>query len=264
MGILRGKVAVVTGGSRGLGRHFVEALAAAGARVGCLARTSDELYAFAATYKDQVLALPCDVTSSDSVDRAIAAVIERFGQLDILINNAAIFRPFLLEEASDDEVEAHVAVNLLGPIRCTRTAIPLLRRSKGQIVFVSSESVRMPFPLLTVYAATKAGIETLAAGLRDELRDDGIRVTVLRSGSVAGTTGHIGWDPATAERFFATIRRSGHAAFTGTAADPRSMAEALLAVLGLPPDVNIDLIEARGAHPVPAAYNSPAVIEELA
>jgi meso-butanediol dehydrogenase/(S,S)-butanediol dehydrogenase/diacetyl reductase len=261
-GTLDGRVAVVTGGSRGLGRHFVDGLVAAGLRVGCLARASRDLEDVAAMHGDRVLALACDVGSSDSIDSAIATVVERFGALDILVNNAAIVQPFPLEEAADGAIEALVKVNLLGPIRCTRAAIPHVRRSQGQIVFISSESVRMPFPFLTVYAATKAGIETLAAGLRDELRSDGIRVTVLRSGSVAGTTGHLDWDPATAERFFATIQRSGHAAFTGAAADPRSVTDALLAVLALPPDVNIDLIETRGARVASAADTSPATIEE--
>ncbi len=258
-GILDGKVAIVTGGSRGLGRHIVAAPILAGAQVGCLARASRDLDEVAGEHGDRVLVVPCDVGSSGSVEAAIAEVVERFGRLDILVDNAAIFQPFTLEEARDEEIEAHVAVNLLGPMRCIRASIPHFRRCEGQIVIVSSESVRMPFPFLTVYAASKAGAETLAAGLRD----DRIRVTILRSGAVAGTSGHLGWTSERAERFLAAIQRSGHAAFSGTAADPRSMANTLLAVLALPPDVNIDLIEARGALPMPAAV-SRTVIEEAA
>lgn len=247
MGTLDGKVVVVTGASKGMGSHFVDALVAAGARVACFARASPELDAVVARHGDKTAAFPCDVSRVGEVDAAMAAAVEHFGRLDILVNNAAIFQPFLLEEATPEQVESHVGVNLLGPIWCIRAAIPYLRASKGQIVTISSESVRMPFPFLTVYAATKAAVETLSRGLRDELREHGIRVTVLRSGSVAGGSGGASWDPVVAKRFFETIQRTGHAAFTGDFADPRSMAGTLVAVVSLPADVNIDLVEARSA-----------------
>lgn len=241
------RVVMVTGGSRGMGRVFVDALVAAGHLVACLARASPELDAVAEQHGASVLTLPGDVGVAADVDGAVQATIERFGRLDVLVNNAAIFHPFRVEAASVAQVEAHVAVNLLGPIWCIRAAIPHLRRSGGQIVSVSSESVRMPFPYLGVYAATKGGLEVLSAAMRDELREDGIRVTVLRAGSVSGGSGSREWDPQTTTAFYETIQRTGHAGFTGTAASPQSMAEALLSVLSLPPDVNVDLIEVRGA-----------------
>ncbi|AYJ85134.1 SDR family oxidoreductase (plasmid) [Sphingomonas paeninsulae] len=248
MTALAGKVAIVTGASKGMGRHFVDALVAAGARVACLARASAELDAVVARHGDKVAGFPCDVSSVTAVDAAISAVAAHFGSIDILVNNAAIFFPFLLEEAKPEQVERHIGVNLLGPIWCIRAAIPHLRKSKGQIVTISSESVRMPFPYLTIYAATKAAVETLSQGLRDELREHDIRVSVLRSGSVAGGTGGAEWDPEVAQRFFETIKRTGHAAFTGDYTEPQTMAATLVAVLSLPADVNIDLIEARSAY----------------
>jgi NAD(P)-dependent dehydrogenase (short-subunit alcohol dehydrogenase family) len=253
MGTLDGKVAIVTGASKGMGSHFVDALVAAGARVACLARASAELDAVAARHGDKAAAFACDVARVDEVDAAVATAAVRFGRIDILVNNAAIFHPFLLEESTPQQVERHIGVNLLGPIWCIRASIPHLRASKGQIVTISSESVRMPFPFLTVYAATKGAVETLSQGLRDELREHDIRVTVLRSGSVAGGTGGAEWDPVIAARFFETIQRTGHAAFTGDMAEPQSMAAALVAVLSLPPDVNVDLIEARSAFAANAA-----------
>jgi meso-butanediol dehydrogenase/(S,S)-butanediol dehydrogenase/diacetyl reductase len=244
---LAGKVAVVTGASKGMGSHFVDALVGAGARVACLARASAELDAVVAKHGDNAAGFACDVSSVTAVDAAVAAAVTHFGAIDILVNNAAIFYPFLLEESTPEQVERHVGVNLLGPIWCIRACIPHLRASRGQIVTISSESVRMPFPFLTVYAATKAAVETLSQGLRDELREHGIRVSVLRSGSVAGGTGGAGWDREVAQRFFETIQRTGHAAFTGDFTQPQTMAATLVAVLSLPNDVNIDLIEARSA-----------------
>ena len=245
--MLEGKVAIVTGGSRGMGRHFVETLVAHGARVGCLARASTDLDALATDYGDAVFCVPCDVSDPAAVTAAIDSVAVQFGRLDILVNNAAIFHPFRLEEASDAEVRGHVDINLLGPLWCMRAAIPHLKATRGQIVSISSESVRMPFPFLSVYAATKGGLEVLSAAMREELREDGVRVTILRSGSVEGGTGGRDWDPVVRDRFFATIMKSGHAAFTGRPASPQSMAEALLRVLALPADINIDLIEVRAA-----------------
>ena len=244
---LRGKVAIVTGASRGLGRAFVDALVEHGAVVACLARPSAELDELARHHGDAVAPFPCDVSDASQIDRAVAGAVERFGRLDVLVNNAAIFHPFLVEEATAAQVEAHIGVNLFGPIWLARAAIPHLRATKGQVVSISSESVRMPFPFLTVYAATKAALEVLSAGLRDELRADGIRVTVLRSGSLKGGSGDRDWDPEVARRFFETIQTTGHAAFTGDAVEAASMAQTLVAILGLPRDVNLDMVEARGA-----------------
>ncbi|HCW62085.1 MULTISPECIES: SDR family oxidoreductase [Sphingobium] len=246
---LEGRVAVVTGASKGMGSHFVDALVAAGARVACLARASVELDAVVARHGGMAAGFACDVGNAGAVDAAIAAAADRFGRIDLLVNNAAIFHPFLVEDATVHQVEQHVAVNLMGPIWCIRAAIPHLRKSQGQIVTISSESVRMPFPYLTVYAATKAAVEALSQGLRDELRSDGIRVSVLRSGSVAGGTGGQHWDGEVAQRFFAKIQETGHASFTGDFAEPTTMALTLVAMVSLPPDVNLDLVEARSAKP---------------
>lgn len=244
---LEGRKVVVTGASRGMGRQFVASLVAQGARVACLARASDELDSVATEHGAGAVPIACDVADPASVNAAITSAAEALGGIDCLVNNAAIFHPFRLEDAHDDQVLRHLAVNLAGPAWCMRAAIPHLRASKGQIISISSESVRMPFPFLSIYAATKAGLETLNAAMRDELREDGIRVTVLRSGSVEGGSGGKDWDPVVTQAFYQTITRTGHAAFTGKAASSVSMADALLSVLTLPPDINIDLIEVRAA-----------------
>lgn len=245
--MMDGKAGIVTGASKGMGRHFVAGLVAQGARVACLARPSDELRGLTAEFGARVAAIACDVSDPAAVNGAVAEAAAHFGSIDFLVNNAALYEPFLLEKARDDQVTGHFGVNMLGAIWCIRACIPHLRRARGHIVSISSESVRMPYPYLSVYAATKGGLEVLSAALREELRPDGIRVTLLRSGSVAGSTGSAGWDPVVAGEFFATITKSGHAAFSGDPAQPESMTQALIATLNLPSDVNVDLIEVRAA-----------------
>lgn len=242
---LDGRIAVVTGASRGMGAIIAEALARAGARVAALARPSAALDAFAAAHPG-MLVRPCDVSAPAEVDGAFAAVAARLGPPDILINNAALCLLHRIEEANDEDVRREVETNLLGPLWCARAAIPYMRSvGRGDIVNISSESVRLPFPYLSLYAATKAGLETLSEGLRSELRADGIRVTVLRSGNVAGSEIGRNWPETRRAAFFETITRSGHAAFAGQAISPRTTAQALINVLTLPAEANIDLIEVR-------------------
>lgn len=248
MALLSGKVVIVTGGSKGMGRHFVQILADAGAKIGCLARTSPELAAVQAEHGDAVLAIPCDVSSSVQVNAAVDSVVKKFGRLDIVVNNAAIFHPFMIETATDAEIRQHIGLNIEGVLWLTRAAIPHLRKSQGQIVSITSESVRHPFPMLSVYSATKAAVETFSQALRDELRSENIRVSVLRSGSVAGGAGGAGWPDATAQAFYRKILETGHAHIAGEAASPDSMAKALLAIVTLPTDVSADLIEVRAAR----------------
>lgn len=245
---LVGKVAVVTGASKGMGRHFVAALIGAGMRVACLARPSEELSSLADEFGDAVLALPCDVTDPVAVDAAVARTVERFGRIDVVVANAAVYHPFAFESGSDAMIRSHVDINILGVSWLIRASIPHLRATKGQIVAISSESVRMPFPMLALYAATKAAVETLCNGLRDELRSDDIRVTVLRSGSVKGGSGGKAWSQETVEAFYKKIVATGHAAMSGESATPESMAASLLAVIGLPADIGVDLIEVRAAQ----------------
>lgn len=246
---LREKVAVITGASKGMGRHFVAAMAHEGMKIACLARPSPELDSLQTEFGDAVAAIACDITRPADVAAAIDRAAATFGRLDILVNNAAIYHPFLFEQGSDEIIRRHVDVNILGLSWATRAAIPHLRKTRGQIVSISSESVRMPFPMLALYAASKAAIEVLSEGLRAELRSDGIRVSVLRSGSVAGGSGGDDWTEATKQAFYAKIVVSGHAAMSGLPATPQSMAKALISVLGLPSDISVSLVEVGAAEP---------------
>lgn len=245
---LAGKVAIVTGASKGMGRHFVGALIEAGMKVACLARQSPELASLGSEFGKNALSIACDITEPSAVSAAIDQAAAQFGRIDVLVNNAAIYHPFAFGEGSDTIIRQHVEVNVLGLAWAIRAAIPHLRQTHGQIVSISSESVRMPFPMLALYAATKAAVEALSDGLRDELRSDGIRVSVLRSGSVSGGSGSDGWSAATRQQFMEKIVQTGHASMSGAPATPQSMAEALVAILALPRDVSVDLIELRAAQ----------------
>ena len=245
---LAGKVAIVTGASRGLGRSLAVALAEAGARVALLARPSPELAAAEAEIGSRRhVAIGCDVADPGSVNRAVGEAVAHFGGIDILINNAAIYSLGTIETISDADIRDQLSIDLAGPIYCARAVIPHLRaRGGGDIVNLSSESVQMPYPYLAVYAAAKAGVEAFSHALQAEVRDDRIRVSVFRSGRMGHTDGQRHWDPATQAAFFAAIEKSGHAALGGSAAaSAASMARAIIAVLQLPRDLQAELVDVR-------------------
>jgi NAD(P)-dependent dehydrogenase (short-subunit alcohol dehydrogenase family) len=245
-GLLAGKTAIITGASRGVGRAFAATLADAGANVILMARASAELETASAAIGNSATPIACDVSDPDSVRTAFSAAAKLSSKVDVLINNAAICRPYTLQHASDEDILAEVSVNLIGPMLCARAAIPhLIASGGGDIVNISSESVRMPFPHLTVYTATKGGLETFSAGLRAELRPHGIRVTTMRLGNVLETGINKDWPAESAAALAHALHNSGHAAFTGKGGSPATVSQALLNLLSLPRDFNTDLIELR-------------------
>jgi NADP-dependent 3-hydroxy acid dehydrogenase YdfG len=230
-----------------MGKAFAHALAAAGAEVALLARPSPQLSAAADELGGGACAIPCDVSDAGSVRSAFAEIDRQYGQLDILVANAAVVIPNRAEAVTDADLQAEVGANLLGVIHTCREAIPRLRAGGGgDIVTLSSESARHPYPFLSVYAATKAGVEAFSQGLRAELRPDLIRVTVLRSGAVGETEIERNWSRETSRAFYDFVRESGHLSLSGrTRATPRDMAAALLNVLTLPRGIDVELIEVR-------------------
>jgi NADP-dependent 3-hydroxy acid dehydrogenase YdfG len=246
MSNLVGKVALITGASKGLGRCLAELLVSEGAKVVAAARPSPQLAALGRELGDAGFAVECDVRSPRSVETAIEAGVRHFGGLDILINNAAACVLHDIETSTDEEILSEVETNLLGSVWCVRAAIPhLTARGGGDIAFVTSESVKLPYPFLTLYAATKAGIETFAHGLRSELRPNGTRVTVRRSGKMTGASIEDAWDPDRSRRFFEAATKSGHMALSGEGNHPSANARALIDAFELPRDANVDLIEVR-------------------
>ncbi len=194
----RDRVAVVTGGSRGLGLLLARELAAAGARLAILARDPAELdlarRELAALGGYRVLALPCDVGDRDEVRWAIDSAAERFGRLDVLINNAGTIQVGPLEHMSVEDFEEALRVHFWGPLYATLAALPHLRRQGGgRIVNISSIGGRIAVPHLLPYSASKFALVGLSDGLRSELAKEGIYVTtvcpgLMRTGSHVNAT----------------------------------------------------------------------------
>jgi NAD(P)-dependent dehydrogenase (short-subunit alcohol dehydrogenase family) len=204
MGVLEGKVAAVTGATSGSGRAIAKRFAAEGASVVLLARGEQRVKALAGELGELALGIPTDIGHPDSVRSAFAVIEDRHGRLDVLINNAAVYQPCEVEHLSDGEIRQQVLTNFAGPMYTCRAAIPLMRRSGGgDIVNTSSESTLDPFPMLSVYVATKAALEAFSHVLRLEVERDGIRVTTLIQGAAFGEGGGStdwSWDPAHAAR----------------------------------------------------------------
>jgi meso-butanediol dehydrogenase/(S,S)-butanediol dehydrogenase/diacetyl reductase len=205
---MAGKVIAITGANGGLGRALAQFFAEAGDHVVLLGRKFDKVSEVAAAIGERALPVQCDVSSPESVRAAFATIAKTHPKIDALINNAAIFHPFLIEEATDDQIMNEVLANLAGPILCTRSAIPMLNRD-GHIINISSESIILPFPHLSVYQATKAGLETFSHHMQSELADKRIRVTVVRAGQMMGPGMSLEMEPVAAQRFGAEAARRG-------------------------------------------------------
>jgi NAD(P)-dependent dehydrogenase (short-subunit alcohol dehydrogenase family) len=245
MGRLEGKCILVTGAGRGLGLAVARMCVAEGAQVIAVARDAQNLAKAIEPLGPHAVAIAGDLGEPAEVERIFSDVARRFGKLDALINNAAIYDVFGIAEAEAERIRATLNSNLLAPILCIRAATPLMRKAGGgDIVNITSESVTAPLALLTVYAATKAGLETLSRGLRTELRPDHIRVTALRLGIMLHLNPTMA-DPATQQRFVAANAAALQmmAANGGMATD--SVAQVLINILTLPADACFELVDLR-------------------
>jgi NAD(P)-dependent dehydrogenase (short-subunit alcohol dehydrogenase family) len=237
MGILDGKVAVVTGGSRGIGRAVVEGLAGEGARVVLASRSQAAARQAADEIGRGVLGLACDVRHHDQVARLFELVAREAGGTDVLVNNAGIglFAP--VADTSPEDWRAVIETNLSGVFYCCREAIPQMRRrGGGDIVNVSSLAGNNPFPNGAAYNASKFGLNGFSEALMMEVRYDGIRVAYVMPGSVATGFGQ-GRRPAAA------------ASKSDWALRPEDVAEGILEILRLPRRALFSRIEMRPSQP---------------
>lgn len=181
-----GKVAIVTGGSRGIGRATALLLVQCGARVILVGRDSEALSAAVAELSECrsgcVLAVAGDVTAPATADAAVATAVQRFGRLDILANIAGAYPTALLEETDDAAYAATIGANLTGTFLMCRAAVPAMKRARrGAIVNMSSTAARLPTPGLSVYGASKAGIEAFTRAIAVEAAPH-IRVNAVSAG----------------------------------------------------------------------------------
>jgi NAD(P)-dependent dehydrogenase (short-subunit alcohol dehydrogenase family) len=186
----QGKVALVTGGNRGIGRGVAEALAGDGAAVAITARDAGAAAKAAGEIGRGARGYACDVRQAESVATLFRDVTRDFGGLDILVNNAGVGKIAPVAELSLEDWHAVIETNLNGVFYCTRLAIPLMRARGGGYIFnVSSLAGRNTFPGGAAYCASKHGVNGFSETLFEEVRHDGIRVTYLMPGSVATSFG---------------------------------------------------------------------------
>lgn len=177
---LDGKVAMITGASRGIGAAVARALAAEGVRLGLGSRSGSDLGI------EGAVALPCDVRDPAAVEALAAATADRFGGLDILVINAGVgaYGPFL--ELPPEQLEEMIDVNVKGALYSVRAALPyLLRSDAADVVTIASEAGRRGLPLEATYCASKFAQVGLTRALDHELREQGVRCTNVCPGGVA-------------------------------------------------------------------------------
>ena len=180
MSILQGRVALVTGASRGIGASTARALAAAGAHVALASRSGDN------PGIEGALAQRCDVRDPSALEAMVRSTVERFGGLDILVVNAGVgaYGPFL--ELPVDDLEEMIEVNVKGALYAVRAALPeLLQSDAADIVTIASEAGRRGLPYEVAYCASKFAQVGMTSALDHELREAGVRCTSICPGGVA-------------------------------------------------------------------------------
>ncbi|HVT68228.1 MAG TPA: glucose 1-dehydrogenase [Trebonia sp.] len=186
---LTGKVAIVTGAGRGLGRSMAQALVQAGAAVTVAARTGGELEAFAAEAKaanGQAMACPADVTDEASVERMVQATVETFGRLDILVNNSGIIATTPLLDQPAAEWDAIIATNLRGTYLATRAAgRHLVAQGSGKVINIASNFAVQGVANHAAYSASKGGIIAFTRAMAVEWARHGVQVNALAPGYFA-------------------------------------------------------------------------------
>lgn len=235
------KIIVITGAGAGLGKNLAQRFAADGETVVLLGRTFSKVQAVAAELGDRAMAVECDVASADSVRAAFAKIAERFPKIDVLINNAAVYEPSTVADASDAHIVNTIGINLIGSIFCARSAIPLMGPG-GHIINVGSESVDVPFWHLSLYQCSKAGLEQFTVDLRRELEADGIRVTLVRAGQMMEEGKASGWDPEAAMRFARANMEGGVNLMKRPISQFTSVTGIFRAVIDMPADVHMGAV----------------------
>lgn len=211
---LDGKVVVITGASRGIGKSIATAFAAVGAKVVLAARTREVLEQVAADLKQggaAALAVPTDVTDADAVQQLIQRTLDVYGGVDILVNNAGVgyFGPVV--DFAPEDWDTVLNSNLKAVYLCTKYALPpMLTQGGGQIINVLSVAAKVAFEASAAYCAAKAGALALTKVLASEVRRQNIRVTAVLPGSVHTPF----WDDIPMHPDFAQMLKPEHVADT--------------------------------------------------
>lgn len=184
---LADRACVVTGASRGIGLAIARRLVDEGARVLITGRRPDALRDAVAELGESASALELDVTDDDAGERVLAAAVERFGGLDVLVNNAGGNDVIALEELTDAEFHAQLEIHVMAPLRLMRAAAPhMAQRGFGRVVNVASTSARRPGSNNLAYAVSKAGELSLSRGFAEHYAGRGVLVNAVNPGPIGG------------------------------------------------------------------------------
>ena len=177
------QVWLITGAGRGMGVDFVRAALAAGHSVVASGRDRDRVSRVLGTSSD-VLAVTLDVTSVADAEAAVRAAVDRFGRIDVLVNNAASFYAGYFEELTPAQIDRQLAASLIGPMNVTRAVLPVMRRQRsGHIISISSSAgLAAGFEFVSAYAASKFGLEGWMESLQAEIAPFGIATTIVNPG----------------------------------------------------------------------------------
>lgn len=186
---LNGKVAIVTGSTKGIGRAIAESLVREGMNVCISARHEDEVEQAVSELGDAgeggVTGAVCDVRDYDEVKALVEHTVEEFGGVDVLVNNAGIGIFGRVEETAPEDFRAVLETNLFGVFYCCREAIPQMKkRGGGYIINISSLAGTNAHPQMTAYNASKFGLNGFSEAMMQEVRHDGIKVSYIMPGSV--------------------------------------------------------------------------------
>jgi meso-butanediol dehydrogenase/(S,S)-butanediol dehydrogenase/diacetyl reductase len=242
------KVIVITGAGAGLGRALARRFAKDGEQVVLLGRNFAKVKAVADELGEPALAVECEVSSPESVRTAFETIAKRHPTIDVLINNAAVYEPFLIAEATDDQILKLIRTNLTGPVLCTRAAIPLMKRG-SHLINVSSESIEMNYPYLVMYQATKAGLERFTQGLNYELDPLGIKVSIVRAGQMFEEGKTNPWDPQIAMRFAQAAMAAGLNLRERPISQYATVTDVFRAVIDTPADLQTPLVTIHARKP---------------
>jgi NAD(P)-dependent dehydrogenase (short-subunit alcohol dehydrogenase family) len=176
------KVWFITGAGRGMGADFAKAALATGHAVVASGRDRDRV-SNALGQSDDLLAVKLDVTSRPDAEAAVRAAVDRFGRIDVLVNNAASFYAGYFEELTPEQMERQLATSLIGPMNVTRAILPVMRKQRsGHIISISSSAGLVGFEFCSAYAASKFGLEGWAESLHSEVAPFGIATTIVNPG----------------------------------------------------------------------------------
>jgi NAD(P)-dependent dehydrogenase (short-subunit alcohol dehydrogenase family) len=179
----KSRVYLITGASSGLGLEIAKTALAQGNKVIATGRDAGKVSKAVNDNTDNLLVVQMDVTNPNEINTVVNSAIEKFGTIDVLVNNAGNFYAGFFEGLSQHQVEQQIATNLFGPMNVTRAVLPLMRKNKsGHIITITSTAALVGYELCTAYAASKFGLEGFMESLQMEVAPFGIHTTIVEPG----------------------------------------------------------------------------------